>query len=165
MSRTAPPPHAGRAIARRARAVVFALLGAGLGAGLGACHHAPPPAPPPAARPVHGLADVAGTWVADGALDWGYKLVIGPDGAIDAWIDRGKMGRCLQQGQARAAGDGTYVVSYRREECHPEGRVDPTAPVSARLAVSSFTGDTLGIVLTFGNGEERRTYRRMDGTP
>src|SRR3954470_24584388 len=52
-----------------------------------ACGHAPPMQPPPVELPVTTAKDVAGTWVAEGELDWGYRMTIDPDGQFSLVID------------------------------------------------------------------------------
>jgi hypothetical protein len=129
-----------------------------------ACGHAPPPAPKATEQAVSSIGDIAGEWVADDAMDWGYKLTIEPSGAIDAWMDRGKIGRCKQKGQAVAAGPKAFAVTYSLEECHRDAHRSPDAPIRSKLEVTSFTGKDLSVVVTFENAVERRTYHRMAGS-
>jgi hypothetical protein len=116
------------------------------------CSKPPPPKPPPAERAADTVADIAGRWVANDEMDWGYSMTIEPGGVIDVWIDRGKLGRCEQKGTIeRGTANRTFRVIYTRGECNPEA-VD----VPIELTVRSFTGGVLAIAVA----DQTRTYQR-----
>jgi hypothetical protein len=115
-----------------------------------ACSH---PAPPPA-HPEIAVADAAalkGHWLFTSEVDWTYFLAIEPDGQLHITVDRGKMGRCEQQGKLVPAGAQHFTITYDKDSCNHEA-VRP----QLQLAVASFTGDDLVIEL----GGERRHYKR-----
>ena len=116
------------------------------------CSKPPPPKPPPAERAADTVADIAGRWVANDEMDWGYSMTIEPAGVIDVWIDRGKLGRCEQKGSIeRGAASRTFRIIYPRGECNPEA-----VNVPIELTVRSFTGDALAIAVA----DQTRTYQR-----
>jgi hypothetical protein len=117
----------------------------------GACSKPPPPRPPPSELRADQVADVAGRWVTNDDLDWGYTMTIEPGGVIDVWIDRGKMGRCEQKGTIAAGGQRVFRVVYTRGECNPQ-----VVNVPIDMTIASFTGESLTVVVA----EQRRTYRR-----
>lgn len=118
-----------------------------------ACGHAPPKAPPPVQRAAATAADLAGHWAASDDLDFTYMLAITPDGTLDLWIDRNKLGRCEEKGTLVPAGQaGTFALTYRVNDCH-RAAVGKTQQV----VVESFTGDALRI----GIGEEHHAYTRV----
>lgn len=120
---------------------------------LASCAKPPPPKPPPAELAADAVADLAGRWVANDDLDWGYSMTIAPTGEIDVWIDRGKMGRCEQTGTMVAQGKRTFRVTYSRGECNPQA-----VGVPLSLSVKSFTGEYLTVVVA----DQSRTYQRAD---
>lgn len=120
---------------------------------LASCAKPPPPRPPPAQVSADSVADLAGRWVANDDMDWGYSMTIAPTGEIDVWIDRGKMGRCEQKGTIVAQGDRSFRVTYTRGGCNPQAVDVPLA-----MRVTSFTGELLTIVVA----EQSRTYERSD---
>jgi hypothetical protein len=130
------------------RRIAFAVILVG-------CGHAPPPKPPPAEREVKATADLAGTWVTSDDLDWGYRMAIAADGAIDVVIDRNKLGRCEQKGTLEVVGPNKFRVTYAKNECNRD-----YTGAALELGVTSFTGDELAIVVTGFGSEERHAYRR-----
>ena len=119
---------------------------------LGACGSPPPPKPPPAERAADTVADIAGRWVAQDDMDWGYSMTIEPGGVIDVWIDRGKMGRCEQKGTIeKSAAARTFRVLYTRGECNPQA-----VNIPLDMTIKSFTGDALVVVVA----DQSRTYQR-----
>jgi hypothetical protein len=123
---------------------------------LASCAKPLPPKSPPAQLAADAVADLAGRWVANDDLDWGYAMTIAPSGQIDVRIDRGKMGRCEQTGTMVAQGHRTFRVTYSRGECNPQ-----VVGVPLELTVTSFTGDYLTVVVA----EQSRTYQRAADEP
>jgi hypothetical protein len=115
------------------------------------CGGPPPPKPPPKELSADRAADLAGKWVTDDEMDWGYTMTITPDGVIDVWIDRGKMGRCEQKGTMTPVGNRTFRVIYTRGECNPQA-----VNVPIEITIFSFTGTSLTIVVA----NQKRTYDR-----
>ncbi len=117
---------------------------------LAACSHAgPPPAKPEIA--VADAAAIQGHWLFTNDVDWTYFLAIEPDGLLHITLDRGKMGRCEQQGKLVAAGAQHFKITYEKDSCEHEA-VRP----ELELVVGSFTGDDLVIELA----GEHRHYQR-----
>ena len=104
-------------------------------------------------------ADLAGRWVSSDDLDWGYTLTIDASGALDQWIDRGKMGRCEQKGTLKPLAPRAFRIAYAREECHRDDTL-PNGLAQLTLKVASFTGDVLAIELAGDGTAEHRVYRR-----
>ncbi len=103
-----------------------------------------------------GPASFAGTWVTDGELDWGYTLVIDPQGRYLLTIDRGKMGRCEKKGVlAQGADPRSYSLAFTKNTCEQV----PTATLT--IKIESFTGTELALVVT-GDGTERRPIYKRD---
>lgn len=109
--------------------------------------------PPPAQLSADKLADVAGRWVSNDDLDWGYAMTIDDKGVIDVWIDRGKMGRCEQKGTIAARASRVFRVTYTKGECNPQA-----VNVPIDMTVTSFTGASLTVVVA----DQSRTYQRSD---
>ena len=120
---------------------------------LASCGKPPPPRPPPAELAADAVADLAGRWVANDEMDWGYSMTIAATGEIDVWIDRGKMGRCEQRGTIVAQGKRTFRVTYARGDCNPQAVNVPLA-----MKVTSFTGEHLTVEVA----DQSRTYQRGD---
>ncbi len=128
-----------------------------------ACGGAPKPAPAAAELEVAGPASFAGTWVSADDLDFGYRLVLAPDGGYLLTIDRGKMGTCEQKGGLRA-GDSprTYQLAYAKDTCASE---PGTGPAAVTFEVASYTGAGLTVALTADGTPLRRTYQRDPNVP
>ena len=105
----------------------------------------------PVEMPADNVADVAGTWVANDDMDWGYKMTISPPSTIDVWIDRGKMGRCEQKGTLAPSSPRVFRVVYTLGECNREA-----VNIPVDMSVASFTGQSLTVVV----GDQKRTYTR-----
>ena len=118
---------------------------------LAACGGAPKRAAAPVEMPAEKVADVAGTWVANDDMDWGYKMTISPPSTIDVWIDRGKMGRCEQKGTLKPSSPRVFQVTYTRGECNPQAVGMPID-----MSIASFTGSSLTVVV----GDQKRVYTR-----
>ena len=116
-----------------------------------ACGTPPAHKPPPTELSADTLADVAGRWVANDDMDFGYAMTIDDKGGIDVWIDRGKLGRCEQKGTIQAAQRRTFRVVYKVGECNPQA-----VGVPIDMKVASFTGGALTVVV----GDQTRTYER-----
>ena len=121
-----------------------------------ACGTPPAHKPPPAELSADKLADVAGRWVTNDDMDFGYSMTIDDKGGIDVWIDRGKLGRCEQKGTIEPAQSRTFRVVYKVGECNPQAVGIPIV-----MKVASFTGANLTVVV----GEQTRTYQRASETP
>ena len=122
-----------------------------------ACGHAPPPKHVAAEVSVTGVATLAGTWVTNDDMDWGYRLVLVPDGRFALAIDRGKLGHCEQRGRlAQAADPRSYTLTLTKDSCTPNGATGGSLPIS----IASYTGEALTISYVVGGGETRRTYQR-----
>ena len=128
------------------RRLVLALV-------LASCGKPPAPRPTPAQLAADSVADLAGRWVANDEMDWGYSLTMEPTGEIAVWIDRGKMGRCEQTGTMLAQGKRTFGVTYTRGNCNPQAVGVPLA-----MTVTSFTGEHLTVEVA----DQSRTYQRGD---
>jgi hypothetical protein len=117
-----------------------------------ACGHAPPKKPAATEMAADKPADIAGRWVTNDELDWGYSMTIEASGVIDVWIDRGKMGRCEQKGTIKPAGQSrVFQVVYTRGDCNKQA-----VGVPMELTVESFTGE----VLTVSVADQKRTYTK-----
>ena len=115
-----------------------------------ACAHAPPPPPHPEI-PVGEAAVIKGHWLFTNEVDQTYFLAIEPDGLLHLTLDRGKMGRCEQQGKLVPAGAQHFKITYDKDSCEH----DAVRP-ELQLAITSFTGDDLIIEV----GGEHRHYKR-----
>jgi hypothetical protein len=116
-----------------------------------ACGGPPAHKPPPAELPADKVADLAGRWVTNDEMDWGYAMTIDGNGVIDVWIDRGKMGRCEQKGTIAAQASRVFRVTYTKGECNPQA-----VNVPIDMKVTSFTGESL----TVSVADQSRTYQR-----
>src|SRR5512139_2386170 len=85
-----------------------------------ACGTPPAHKPPPAELPADKVADLAGRWVANDDMDFGYAMTIDEAGGIDVWIDRGKLGRCEQKGTIEPAQSRRFRVVYKIGQCNPQ---------------------------------------------
>lgn len=120
------------------------------------CGGPPPPAPPPAELEVAGAASLAGSWVADGELDWYYRLDLDAEGGLSLAVDRGKLGACEQRGLLQPTADPrAYTLVYEKNTCQPELGGGPFT-----LRVESFTGPSLRLAIEGPGLEQRRTYQR-----
>jgi len=120
------------------------------------CGSPPPPKAPTPQVEVAGPASFAGSWVTDGELDWGYTLVIDPQGRYLLAIDRGKMGKCEKKGVlAQTSDPRNYSLVFTKNTC------DQTATPALAIKVESFTGDELALLVT-GDGTERRPIYKRD---
>jgi hypothetical protein len=123
---------------------------------LAACGHAPPPKPVPAEQPVHGIADVAGNWVASDDMDWSYALALDPSGTLDLVIDRNKMGKCEEKGKLVPGSEPQkFQITYERNECNRDYN-----GAALQLDVASFTGDSLTIVISGYGSQEKHVFTR-----
>lgn len=120
-----------------------------------ACGHAPPP-PPKVQVAVGGLSDLSGSYTGGNEIDWGYFLTIGDKGQFNLVVDRGKMGRCEQNGTLAAGADKqTYTMTFVKNECDRAHQGQPLT-----LHVESFTTDEL-VLKTSGDGvADLRHYMR-----
>lgn len=110
-----------------------------------------------------GPASIAGTWVSADDLDFGYRLVLAPDGGYLLTIDRGKMGTCEQKGGLRGgASPRSYQLAYTRDTC---ASVPGTGAAAVTLDVASYTGGALTVALTAEGTPLRRTYERDPNVP
>lgn len=117
-----------------------------------ACSTPRPASPTRQELPADTVEHVAGRWVAQDNLDWGYTMTIESRGVIDVWIDRGKMGRCEQRGTIEQGPVGRlFRIVYTRGECNPQA-----VGLPLELTVESFTGTTLTVVVS----DQQRTYTR-----
>ncbi len=124
---------------------------------LAACAHAPAKKPPPEEIPIEGPQTFAGTWLTNDDLDWYYRLIIVPDGRFGLVIERGKMGKCEQQGKLAAGkGPSTFVLTLSKDTCSNTG---PTGG-SLTLSVASYTGDALVLAYLVGEEMVKKTYTR-----
>jgi hypothetical protein len=138
---------------RGMRLLASALTIAALGV---SCSHPPPPKRAAPELAITGIASVAGRWVADGNIDWGYALSIAADGAFVLAIDRDKLGRCEQKGTLVSGADPkTYQLTDVHDSCNRDAA---GGPVEVRIA--SFTGEALELVVVADRLEERRRYQR-----
>ncbi|HSD89021.1 MAG TPA: hypothetical protein VLB44_15945 [Kofleriaceae bacterium] len=116
-----------------------------------ACGAPPARKPPPAELPADKVADLAGRWVTNDEMDFGYAMTIDAAGVIDVWIDRGKLGRCEQKGTIAAHASRTFRVTYTIGECNPQA-----VNVPIDMMIASFTGASLTVVVA----DQSRTYQR-----
>ncbi len=122
-----------------------------------ACGGGPPRARKPAEQAVAAPGDIAGRWLASDDLDGTYTLTIGKDGALDLVIERGKLGHCEQHGTLKNTGPNQFEIAYAHDACHRNLGGDLT---SAKLQITSFTGDALAIQVVADRIDERQAYRR-----
>lgn len=126
-----------------------------------ACSHPPPKHVAAAEEPVTGAASFAGTWLMNDDMDWGYRLVLVPDGRFALAVDRGKGGPCEQRGRlAQQADPKHYTLTLTKDTCG-NGAVGGALPV----AIGSFTGDALTLVYSVGTTEMHRAYQRDPKVP
>ncbi len=105
---------------------------------------------------VTGPASVAGRWVADDDMDFGYTLTIGADGGYALVIDRGKLSRCETTGTLVAGADARhYTLPQAKHTCD-----GPTTMVALEVEIASFTGEQLVVRETGGPTPRRWTFRR-----
>ncbi len=121
---------------------------------LAGCHHEPPPKPPAPERPLTKPGDLAGSWVTSDDLDFGYALTFDGSGMMTQTIDRGRMGKCVQDAQlAMGSAARTFAFTFKHDSC------DEGGPGAARtLEVESFTADVLSIVVRGGVSPLHRRY-------
>lgn len=122
-----------------------------------ACGHPPPKAPPPAEKTITGVGDLAGSWVTDDERGWFYRMQIDAKGAMTQRIERDKLAACEQKG-ALAIADSPKALSltYAKNTCSQEF----SEGTQVQVEVSSFTGQSLTLVITGYGGTERRDYHR-----
>lgn len=122
-----------------------------------ACSHPVAKQPPPPEIPIEGPQTFAGTWLTNDDLDWYYRLIVVPDGRFALVIERGKMGRCEQQGKLVAGkGPSTFLLTLTKDSCSKTG---PTGG-ALTISVPSYTGQALTLAYLVGDDMVRRTYTR-----
>jgi hypothetical protein len=145
-------PHPATTAYVRVMRLVFAALVV-----LAACSHGPAKKPPPEEIPIEGPQTFAGTWLTNDELDWFYRLIVMPDGRFGLVIERGKMGKCEQQGTLVAGkGPSTFILTLTKDSCSKTG---PTGG-ALTLSVASYTGQALTLAYLVGDDMVRRSYTR-----
>lgn len=127
-----------------------------------ACGGKPSPRARSSEIPVTGTATLAGTWLTNDDMDWGYRLVLVPDGRFAMYIDRGKMGACQQKGRlTQGAGPSTFTLTVNTDGCNPTGATGGQLTIS----VPSYTGESLTLMYMVGANQVRRVYQRDPKVP
>jgi hypothetical protein len=122
-----------------------------------ACGGKPPPKHAAAQLPVEGTRSLTGTWLTNDDMDWGYRLVLVPDGRFAMLVDRGKMGHCDQKGRL-VQGDGptTFILTLTKDSCSDSG----AAGGSLTVSIPSLTDEAMTLMYRVGDAEVRRVYTR-----